>query len=246
MDEIFRISDRVSVLRDGEMIATQACRDTSIDAVIRQMVGRTLTIHAREQSVPRGKELLVARKISTAKLRDVTFSVHRGEILGVAGLVASGRSELGRALFGLSRLHAGEFLLDGLPYRPRSPREAIAHGIALVPEDRQKEGLVPGISIGHNATLASLPKLARRGWIMPREEAAAANSALVRTRTKYGGEGLAVRTLSGGNQQKVLIGKWLLTHPRLCFLDDPRAASISGPRTICTGLSRNSRRRALG
>jgi ABC-type sugar transport system ATPase subunit len=220
MSEIFSICDRVSVMRDGEMIGTEACATTSIDRVIQQMVGRAVSTTRREKTAS-GATLLEARSLSTRKLREVSFTVGRGEILGIAGLVGSGRSEVGRTLFGISPITAGSILLDGNGYAPRGPHDAVSHGVALVPEDRQKEGLVPGMSIRQNATLASLPKYARASWIDGAQETVASTEALASCRTKFANQDLPVRALSGGNQQKVLIGKWLLTHPQVCFFDDP-------------------------
>jgi ABC-type sugar transport system ATPase subunit len=220
MSEIFRICDRVSVMRDGEMIGTEACATTSIDTVIQQMVGRAVAMNSRERSAP-GATVLEARAVSTRKLRDVSFTLGKGEILGVAGLVGSGRSEMGRTLFGLSPLTGGALELEGSGFAPRHPHDAVSRGVALVPEDRQREGLIPGMSIRENATLASLPKYSRSGWIDPAGETVASTEALAGCRTKFADQDLAVRSLSGGNQQKVLIGKWLLTRPKICFFDDP-------------------------
>ena len=221
MDEIFRICDRVSVMRDGEMIGTDACAATSIDQVIQRMVGRAVAPTRREKIARSGGSLLEARELSTRKLRAVSFTLERGEILGVAGLVGSGRSEIGRALFGISPSTGGALTLEGRPYAPDGPRTAMARGVALVPEDRQKEGLVPGMNIRQNTTLASLASHARKGWINRGMENAAATEVLARCRTKFADQELPVWSLSGGNQQKVLIGKWLLTQPKVCFLDDP-------------------------
>jgi ribose transport system ATP-binding protein len=221
MSEIFRICDRVTVMRDGEMIGTQACADTSIDQVIQQMVGRAVATSRREKIHVAGEPMLEARSVSTRKLRDVSFTLGRGEILGVAGLVGSGRSEVGRLLFGLSPLTGGTMTLGGGDYAPRNPHDAVSHGIALVPEDRRREGLVSGMSIRQNATLASLPKYSRGSWIDQDKETAVSTEALKSCRAKFADQELPVRALSGGNQQKVLIGKWLLTHPKICFFDDP-------------------------
>ena len=221
MNEIFRVCDRVSVMRDGEMIGTETCTGTSIDRVIQQMVGRAVSMARREKVALTGEPLLEARALSTRKLRHVSFSVARGEILGVAGLVGSGRSEIGRALFGLSPVTGGSLLLEGRPYHPASPHEATALGLALVPEDRQREGLVSGLSVRENTTLASLPRYARHGWVDRSGETVAATEVLSHSRTKFADLEQPVRGLSGGGQQKVLIGKWLLTQPKVCFLDDP-------------------------
>jgi ribose transport system ATP-binding protein len=221
MNEIFRICDRVSVMRDGEMIGTEACAATSINQVIQQMVGRAVATTRRGKIPVTGEKLLEAREVSTRKLRQVSFTLGRGEILGVAGLVGSGRSEVGRALFGLSRLTGGAMTLQSSGYEPRNPHHAVAHGIALVPEDRQKEGLISGMGILQNITLASLSKYSRGAWIHRDEEAAASAEALAKCRSKVADQELPIRSLSGGNQQKALIGKWLLTDPRICFFDDP-------------------------
>ncbi len=221
MNEIFRICDRVSVMRDGEMIGTEACADTSIDRVIQQMVGRPVSTARREKNFSAGSGLLEVHEASTRKLREVSFTLGRGEILGVAGLVGSGRSEVGRALFGLSPITGGAMTLEGNKYEPRNAHDAVSQGIALVPEDRQREGLISGMSIRQNATLASLSKYSRASWIIRALETAASAEALAGCRTKFADQELPVRSLSGGNQQKVLIGKWLVTHPRICFFDDP-------------------------
>jgi ribose transport system ATP-binding protein len=221
MDEIFRICDRVSVMRDGEMIRTEACAATSIDQVIQQMVGRAVATTRREKKTRASENLLEVRDVATRKLRNVSFTLGRGEILGVAGLVGSGRSEIGRALFGISPVMGGSITLEGKAYAPRNPHDAVSRGIALVPEDRQREGLVPGMSIRENATLASLSKYSRASWVDRVRETVASAQALADCRTKIADQELPVRSLSGGNQQKVLIGKWLLTHPRVCFFDDP-------------------------
>ncbi len=221
MDEIFRICDRVSVMRDGEMIKTTACAETTIDEVIQQMVGRAVAATRREKISVTEKKLFEAREISTRKLGHVSFKLAPGEILGVAGLVGSGRSEIGRALFGLSPIIEGLMTIEGHAYLPRNPHDAVRHGIALVPEDRQREGLISGMSIGQNTTLASLSTYSRGGWIDREGESAAAAKVLASCRTKFAAQELPVRSLSGGNQQKVLIGKWLLTQPRICFFDDP-------------------------
>ncbi len=221
MNEIFRICDRVSVMRDGEMIATETCANTSIDQVIRQMVGREVTMTRGQRTSELKLPLLKIESLSTRKLRDVSFTLNKGEILGVAGLVASGRSELGRALFGTSPVTAGSMQLENRPYRPATPHDAVASGVALVPEDRQKEGLVSGMSIRQNTTLASLSRYSHGSWVSTDEEQIASKNILSRCRTKLADEELPVSSLSGGNQQKVLIGKWLLTNPKVCFFDDP-------------------------
>jgi len=221
MNEIFRICDRVSVMRDGEMIGTDVCAATSIEQVIQQMVGRTMTATRREKIATPKESFLEVRNIFTRKLRDVSFTLGRGEILGVAGLVGSGRSEIGRALFGRSPVTQGSMILEGRDFKPLTPHDAVSRGVALVPEDRQREGLISGMSIRQNTSLASLSKYSRASWIDREGEATAAKEALANCRTKLTDLELPVGSLSGGNQQKVLLAKWLLTNPRICFFDDP-------------------------
>jgi ABC-type sugar transport system ATPase subunit len=221
MNEIFRICDRVSVMRDGEMICTDSRDATTVDTVIQRMVGRAILATRRSVSSATDKVLLEARAISTGKLHDISFTVREGEIIGVAGLVGSGRSELGRMLFGTSPLTSGSLMLKGSDFRPCGPHDAVKRGVALVPEDRQREGLVPRMSIRENATLSALPAFAWWSWVDHRLETAATTQALVACRTKIADQELPVQSLSGGNQQKVLISKWLLTDPRICFFDDP-------------------------
>lgn len=219
MAEIFRISDRISVMRDGELVASSHRDETDIATVIRQMVGRPVAPRRAPPPLSTARPVLDARGMCTRKLRDVSFTLSAGEILGVAGLVGSGRSELGRALAGLSPLTGGNLSLLGTPFRPGGVREAVERGLVLVPEDR-REGLVLDMPIRQNLTLACLDRYARGGWILERE-IPAATAMRDRCRVRCQDDLLPVTSLSGGNQQKVLIGKWLLPSPKVCFLDDP-------------------------
>jgi ABC-type sugar transport system ATPase subunit len=221
MSEIFRISDRISVMRDGEMIATSAKAGTSIETVIRQMVGRPVKAH--EATPPAGPRIpaLGARNLSTRKLRKISFDLAGGEILGVAGLVASGRSELGRALLGMSPVTGGDLTLADGAYVPRGVRRAMRSRLALVPEDRRRDGLFMRMSVLENTTIAALRRFSRMGWIRGDAERRSALGLLEQSGAVYGDPGLPVDALSGGNQQKVLLSKWLLTAPRVIFLDDP-------------------------
>jgi ABC-type sugar transport system ATPase subunit len=221
MSEIFRICDRISVMRDGEIIATARREDTTIETVIRQMVGRPVEARGSRLPAPSPACVLSARDLSTRKLSGISFELGAGEILGIAGLVASGRSELGRALFGMTPVGAGLITLSGKEYRPRSVSDAMRRGLALVPEDRRRDGLFMRMSVRENTTLADLGRHSRHGFVDRMAESAATREQLLLSRTKYADEELPVDSLSGGNQQKVLIGKWLLTRPRVCFLDDP-------------------------
>jgi ABC-type sugar transport system ATPase subunit len=206
MDEIFRLADRATVLRDGETIGTVEIAATSAEELIRMMVGRDLQIATRRRSVA-GDVVLTVRGLTTAKLRDVSFELRRGEVLGIAGLVGSGRSELGAALYGLDRVRAGTV-------------DARAQ-IGLVPEDRRLQGLMMRMSVLENSTLAVLPSLARFGFLNPWREAAELAPVARQLGLNCPSLNAPVNQLSGGNQQKVLLSRWLLVKPGVLFLDDP-------------------------
>ena len=206
MDEIFRLSDRITVLRDGRNTGTVETASTTPAAIIRMMIGRDLEADERTgRSV--GGVVLAVDGLCTAKLRSVSFELRRGEVLGIAGLVGSGRSELGAALFGMDRISAGSIRRQGT--------------LGLVPEDRRLQGLMMQMSIAENGTLAVLRRMQSWGFLARRRE-------LNEMQSVAGQLGLhcrslhdAVATLSGGNQQKVLLGRWLLVNPDVLFLDDP-------------------------
>ena len=221
MKEIFRIADRITVLRDGLHVSTQRAGATSIEETIRLMVGREVNLSATLQIRPREEIALRVQGLSTRHLRDISFSARRGEILGIAGLVGSGRSELGEALFGLRRWENGEAECLGVPFLPRHPREALRARYVYLPEDRRTQGLFLRSSVRHNASGAILPNLSRAGWIDQRREREVVAGELQRTRTKAARDTLPVNALSGGNQQKVLLAKWLLPGPKVLYLDDP-------------------------
>ncbi|HEY3835777.1 MAG TPA: sugar ABC transporter ATP-binding protein [Bryobacteraceae bacterium] len=222
MDEIFRICDRVTVLRDGETIDTREIASTKPAELIRLMVGREINLESRHEGHDRsGEVLLSADQISTARLAGVSFKLHRGEVLGVAGLVGAGRSELGEALFGLDPIRSGSVTLNGREFHPRSPRDAMDAGLALLPEDRKLQGLMLQMSILENGTMSILARLSTAGIIRPRDESAAVNDPFRRLALKAPRLAAAVNSLSGGNQQKVLLAKCLLSDPSVIFLDDP-------------------------
>lgn len=221
MKEIFQIADRVTVLRDGGHVSTKQAAETSIEETIRLMVGREVDLSASLQTKPKEEIAFRVDKLSTRRLKDVSFSARRGEVLGVAGLVGSGRSELGEALFGMDVWKQGEVECLGKAYRPNHPRQAIQARFAYLPEDRRTQGLFLKTSVRHNASAAILPKLSHAGLVNRQCEKALVKDELARTRTKAAADTLPVNALSGGNQQKVLLAKWLLTEPEVLFLDDP-------------------------
>lgn len=222
LEEIAEMADRVTVLRDGKHIRTAPIDDFSVDQIVSMMVGRDISDLFRKLDVPIGDPVLEVRNLSTTlALEDVSFTLHAGEILGIAGLVGAGRTELARAVFGADAISGGEVLLLGQPLQLRSPRDAIRSAIALVPEERKQQGLVVEQSINDNIGLPNLPRMFRHGIINTRKQAALSRRFVeqlaIRTPSIY----QHVKFLSGGNQQRVVLAKWLATQPKVLILDEP-------------------------
>lgn len=238
MDEIFAICDRVTVLRDGVTVGSGlTVADISLDEVIRLMVGRQVdrNLRATSHACRTNPERLRLENVGTTRVRDVSLIVGAGEVLGIAGLVGSGRTEVGRALFGLDPLIAGNMWLNGEPYRPRSVREATRLGLGLVPEDRKDMGLMMQMAVRENATLSILDRLSSAvfGWLNRDGERQKSSAVAEQTRLKSADPREPVSNLSGGNQQKVLLGRWLLVDPDVLFLDDPtRGVDIGAKEDI--------------
>jgi ribose transport system ATP-binding protein len=222
LEEIFEIADRVTVFRDGHHIATRPIAELDRDEIIRMMVGRELKESIPKQTAPVGEVALEVRGLTRAgAFQDISLTVRKGEVVGLGGLVGAGRTEVARAIFGADRVDAGEVLLGGRPVQIHSPRDAIRLGIGLVPEDRKQLGLVLGMAVRENVTLANLEAVASGGFIRPRQEREAAAKYIhdLMIRTPSGEQ--TVRNLSGGNQQKVVLAKWLFTDSRLLIFDEP-------------------------
>ena len=222
LEEAFAICQRVTIMRDGRFVRTSPIEDVTIDSIIHSMVGRDLeTLFPKTESVPKDVVLDVQRLTHEGSFADVSFVVRRGEIVALAGLVGAGRSEIARAIFGIDRHHAGTVTLNGNPLPNGSPIAAMRAGIGFVPEDRRQQGLVMDMGIDQNVALASLPNLSHRGLIRRSAERAMANDWAVRLRLKFGRMKNPVSTLSGGNQQKVVLAKWLARKPTLLIIDEP-------------------------
>jgi len=221
-DEIFAVADRYTVLRDGEFVAEGRIDETSEPELITRMVGRTISQAYPKRLVPLGEVVLEVQDLShPTEFDGVSFTLRRGEILGFYGLIGAGRSELMQALFGLSPSSRGSVTLAGRRLAVRSPDDAIAAGLAYVPEDRQHQGAHLGMSITHNV---SLPQLARFGWWLAgrwRRELELARRFCERLELKAAHFGQTVAELSGGNQQKVVLAKWLATQPQVIIIDEP-------------------------
>lgn len=223
LEEIFSISDRITVLRDGETVATQSTKNTTREEIIQQMAGRDLAPAFPKQQVLIGEVALEVRGLSNVRsgVHDISLHVRRGEILGIAGLVGSGRTELAETIFGLTPADSGEILVSGKPIRIESPAHAIAHGIGYVPEDRRTNGVVMEMPIASNVSLASLASVAAGGLIDRGAERELAGRYVGQLRIKAESVQSSVATLSGGNQQKVALARWLATNPSVLILDEP-------------------------
>lgn len=223
LEEVFDIGDRITVLRDGEFVSTVLPAETTREEIIRMMVGRSLSsLFEREQGSIGAPLLEVSGLSRRGYFRDISFTVRAGEIVGMAGLVGAGRTEVAEAIFGVTRLDGGAVRLDAKPVTIRSPREAVRLGLAYVPEDRQQHGLLLPMPIADNVTLPVLQEIARLGWLRPKREREVAEEYTTRMKLR-GARSVSqpAAELSGGNQQKVVLAKWLLSRPRVLILDEP-------------------------
>jgi ribose transport system ATP-binding protein len=224
LEEVFAICDRITVLRDGKKIDTRPVRATTQDEVVRMMIGERKIRAARvEADVDAAREavLYVENLSIRGKLTDVSFRLHKGEILGLAGLVGSGRTELLQALAGAARMDGGRVSVHGRALSARSPRDSIQAGIALMPEDRKRQGLILGMSVKHNIAFASLRRFFRLGFLRAGYEESVAQSLIGELAIKVDSSSKPVVLLSGGNQQKVVFAKWLFANTDILLLDEP-------------------------
>jgi rhamnose transport system ATP-binding protein len=223
LEEICALADRVTVLRDGEAVATLPRAQVTASELIRLMVGRPLSAVFPKRPVTAGAVALELDRVSSraAGIRDVSLTVRHGEIVGIAGLVGAGRTPLAELLFGLAPIDSGQVWLDGESVRIESPADAIDRGLAYVPEDRRQHGLVLEMPIAANTTLAKLSVVSRRGLIDRRAETAHARAYVDRLRIKTRSVDDHADSLSGGNQQKVALARWLSTKPKVLILDEP-------------------------
>jgi ribose transport system ATP-binding protein len=223
MEEVLTLADRITVLRDGHYVGDLDRAEASHDKIVALMVGRQLSGQYFPVRTPtRGELVLEVRDLLVQGAPEgVSFDAYRGEILGFAGLIGSGRTELMQALFGATPALAGTLRLGGEAFRPRVPRAAIERGVYLAPEDRKRHGLVLPLSIAHNVSLPDIGRHARFGWLDRAEEQRAAAGEMKRMNIKAKSAKQKVANLSGGNQQKVVLGKWLAMSPRVLILDEP-------------------------
>ena len=229
MEEILAISDDVTIMRDGQWIATEAASALTIDKIIKLMVGRDLTQRFPPKTNHPGEDLLVVNHLSGRYMptcKDVSFTLRRGEILGVAGLVGSRRTELLETIFGIAHRSEGEILKEGKPLNNRNPSEAIQHGFAMITEERRANGIFAGLDITFNTVISNINsvnsgKYKELGLLSSKKMGTDTQSSITSMRIKTPSQKTYIRDLSGGNQQKVIIGRWLLTNPDVLLMDEP-------------------------
>ena len=240
LNEVFELADRVTVLRDGEYIGTHAVADTDEAELISMMVGRTIENLFPKQTAEIGDIVLEARHLNRPPLtRDISFSVRAGEIVGLAGLVGSGRSETAQVIFGVLPAESGEILLKGEPVKISRPSEAVDHGIGYVPEDRGHQGLIREMTIRENTSMAVLESVSNKTFISRAKERLLANQSIQQLSIRATGPDQITNKLSGGNQQKVVVSKWLASNPSLLIMDEPtRGIDVGAKAEIHRLMSR--------
>ena len=253
LEEVFAISDRITVLRDGQNVGDLITAQATPEQVVQLMVGRRLEdLFQKEDSQVSERPVLEVRGLSRTGtrrdpsaivLKDISFQVRAGEIVGLAGLVGSGRTELVRAIFGADHYDSGEILIDGQPVTIRSPQDAIRLGIGLVPEDRKQQALVLELAVRENISLAALSRICRGGFVRLAEERRLAQSFVNALQIRTPGLEQKVRNLSGGNQQKVVLAKWLALEPKILLVDEPtRGVDIGAKAEVHHLLSQLAQR----
>jgi ABC-type sugar transport system ATPase subunit len=247
LDEVFTIADRISVFRDGRNAGTYATAETSVDDIVRMMVGRELPQRQGNETTAQQLHCLEIRKLEAAGLTaSIDLSLHHGEVLGLYGLKGSGRTALLRALFGLEPCSGGEIWLDGKVVPIHSPLQAMRAGMAWVCRDRKERGLFPNLDVQANLTLPALDSLARFGFVLRGKERQATLSQFESLGIRTAGPDQPITALSGGNQQKVMLARWLLCQPRVLVLDEPTAGIDVGAKAEIYALMRRLAAQGMG
>ena len=223
MDEILRISNDVTVMRDGKWISTNPARELTIDTIIQMMVGRELKDRYPEKTAKIGDVLMEVKNISTLEpcFENVNFELHKGEVLGIAGLVGSKRTEVLETIFGLRQKGSGEIIVNGKKIENKSPQSALMNGFAMLTEERRQDGIFSGLSIRFNMTIANIKSYVGLGLLKDSAMKLDTNKMISAMKVKTPSEKTQIGNLSGGNQQKVILGRWLLTNPEILLLDEP-------------------------
>ncbi len=248
MKEIFRITDQVVVIKDGKFVAQMATKDTTENELIKLMVGRDLgNIYDNlSRNTQKGEVILDVKHLKNPWVHDVSFQLHKGEILGFAGLVGAGRTETMRAIFGADAWEEGEIILDGQKVHFRSPKEAIAGGIGLATEDRKDQGIFPIRSVLDNIIVASMKKVSKGQWLIPAKEREVAIQGINDFHIKTPDEEKHIGELSGGNQQKVILARWLAADPKVLILDEPTKGIDVGAKAEIYQMACDLAKRGIG
>lgn len=233
MEEVYQIADRITILRNGKHFLTANLSDITPEEIVEGVVGKAVAMASPPRAVAKGGPVVLSVEdlASDNGLHDVSFEVHEGEIVGLAGLMGSGRTELARALYGIDRITAGTIRIDGHQVQIRRPGDALNHGLVLVPEDRRLQGLILSHSVTSNLQLPHLADHARAGWMNDRALGALATRLVDEFRIKVARPEASASLLSGGNQQKIVLAKWISRNPRVLVMDEPTAGVDIGTKT---------------
>ena len=247
LEELSHIVDRVTIMRDGQFITSMNFRDTTLDEIIANMVGREIKEKFPRVSCRKGKKVLEVRNLNAGHMvRNVNFSLYEGEIVGFAGLMGAGRTETTRAIFGVDPKEGGEIILDGKPVTIRKPEDAIRAGIVLAPEDRKKDGLCTKLSIRHNIALPNLYLLCNKfGVINSQKELEMCDRVVENLKVKTPSVEVNTGNLSGGNQQKVVVGKWLARNSRVVIFDEPTRGIDVGAKVEIYNLMNDLKKQGI-
>ena len=234
MEEIFELCDRITILRDGQYVGTRNIKDTNMDEIVQMMIGREIGERFPKRDCKIGQEVLRVENLSSGKkFQNVNFSVRAGEVLGVSGLMGAGRTEIMQAIFGNLHLDGGKVFIDGKEVQIHNPRQAMAAGIGFITEDRKTEGLLLEKSIAENIELANLNKVSKKSVLSKKKGAELVKRGIDEFRIRCFGPDHVCNNLSGGNQQKVVLAKWIYTDPKILILDEPtRGVDIGAKKEI--------------
>ena len=248
LDELRAIADKVSILRDGENVISGDLKDFSIDDIIRHMVGREIQDKFPRILCEKGKEILRVESLNAGpKVRDISFSLYEGEILGIAGLMGAGRTEMTRALFGVDEKTSGKIYLFGEEVKANSPKESIELGMALIPEDRRKDGLCTDLSIRENISLPNLDSMKNSLGVLSKElELKISEDTIKSLNVKAKDREMISKNLSGGNQQKVVLGKWLVRNPKVILFDEPTRGIDIGAKVEIYQIMNELKKKGVG
>ncbi|WP_314909170.1 sugar ABC transporter ATP-binding protein [Oribacterium asaccharolyticum] len=248
LDELRAIADKVSILRDGENVISGDLKDFSIDDIIRHMVGREIQDKFPRILCEKGKEILRVESLNAGpKVRDISFSLYEGEILGIAGLMGAGRTEMTRALFGVDEKTSGKIYLFGEEVKTNTPKDSIELGMALIPEDRRKDGLCTDLSIRENISLPNLDSMKNSLGVLSKDlELKISEDTIKSLNVKAKDREMISKNLSGGNQQKVVLGKWLVRNPKVILFDEPTRGIDIGAKVEIYQIMNELKKKGVG